>query len=76
MDSDTLKWHLAILENASCVGKDKKQTKTVCRLTQEGSVVDYLNQGQNQMNSAMHNQLRCNEQAKNIKIPQRAFYWR
>jgi predicted transcriptional regulator len=42
MDSDTLKWHLAVLENASCVEKDEKQTKPVYRLTQEGSVVDYL----------------------------------
>ena len=43
IDSDTLKWHLAILENAFCVEKDEKQGKPVYTLTQEGNVVDYLN---------------------------------
>jgi DNA-binding transcriptional ArsR family regulator len=42
MDSDTLKWHLAVLENASCVEKDEEQTNPVYKLTQEGNVVDYL----------------------------------
>jgi predicted transcriptional regulator len=42
VDNDTLKWHLAILENASCVEKDEKQGRPIYKLTQEGRVVDYM----------------------------------
>lgn len=42
IDNDTLKWHLAVLENVSCVEKDQKQGKQVYRLTQEGRVIDYV----------------------------------
>jgi len=42
IDNDTLKWHLAVLENVSCVEKDEKQGKLVYRLTQGGRVVDHM----------------------------------
>ncbi len=42
LDDETLKWHLSVLEHGFCVEKDNKQGKLVYRLTQEGSVVDYM----------------------------------
>lgn len=42
VDNDTLKWQLAILENASCIEKNEKQGRPIYRLTQEGRVVDYM----------------------------------
>jgi len=42
LDKENLIWHLAVLENASCVEKDNRQGTPVYKLTQEGRVVDYM----------------------------------
>ena len=42
LDTDTLRWHLSVLEHGFCVEKDTKKGKTIYKLTQEGRVVDYL----------------------------------
>jgi len=44
LDNNTLKWHLSVLEHGFCIEKDIKQGKLVYKLTQEGKVVDYLEQ--------------------------------
>lgn len=41
-DSDTLKWHLSVLEYGSCVKRSIKKGKAVYEITQEGKVVDYI----------------------------------
>jgi predicted transcriptional regulator len=42
LNSETLRWHLSILEHDFCVEKEIKQEKTVYKLTKEGKVIDYL----------------------------------
>jgi len=42
LESDTLTWHLKILEHDFCVEKEIKQGKTYYKLTQEGKVINYL----------------------------------
>jgi len=42
LDTNTLTWHLSILEHGFCVQKDIGEGKPVYKLTQEGKVVDYL----------------------------------
>lgn len=42
LDSETLEWHLNILENGFCVEKISKDTTIYYRLTKEGEVVDYI----------------------------------
>lgn len=44
LDSKTLSWHLEILEHGFCVEKDMIEGKTVYRLTQEGKVVDFIDE--------------------------------
>jgi len=42
LDEQTLKWHLAVLEQGFCVEKVEEGERTLYRLTEEGRVVDYL----------------------------------
>jgi len=42
LESDTLTWHLNILEHDFCVEKEIKKGKQYYKLTQEGKVIDYL----------------------------------
>ena len=42
LDSETLKWHLSVLEHGFCIEKDMEQGRQVYKLTQEGEVVDYM----------------------------------
>ena len=44
LDSKTLGWHLGILEHGFCVEKDVREGETVYRLTQEGRVVDFMDE--------------------------------
>jgi DNA-binding transcriptional ArsR family regulator len=42
LNKENLIWHLAVLENASCVEKDSRQGTPIYKLTQEGRVIDYM----------------------------------
>jgi phosphoglycolate phosphatase-like HAD superfamily hydrolase/DNA-binding transcriptional ArsR family regulator len=42
LDANTLNWHLSILEHGFCVEREEKEGSVVFKLTQEGSVIDYL----------------------------------
>ena len=42
LDVDTLKWHLNLLEYGFCIKTHVERGKLVYELTQEGRVVDYL----------------------------------
>jgi len=42
LDTNTLNWHLSILEHGFCVEKDIRAGRIVYKLTQEGRVVNYL----------------------------------
>lgn len=42
LDSQTLEWHLNILEHGFCVEKEVRGGTTLYKLTQEGKVVDFM----------------------------------
>ena len=42
MEEKALAWHLSILEHGFCVEKRERDGKVVYGLTQEGTVVDYV----------------------------------
>ena len=42
LDTNTLNWHLSILEQGFCLEKEDKKGRVVFKRTQEGKVVDYL----------------------------------
>lgn len=42
LDSKTLEWHLGMLEHGFCVEKESRDGETYYKLTQEGTVVEYL----------------------------------
>jgi phosphoglycolate phosphatase-like HAD superfamily hydrolase/DNA-binding transcriptional ArsR family regulator len=42
LDTNTLNWHLSILEQGFCLEREEREGSVVFKLTQEGSVIDYL----------------------------------
>lgn len=42
LDEETLRWHLAVLEQGFCIEKTEVEGRTLYRLTEEGRVIDYL----------------------------------
>jgi DNA-binding transcriptional ArsR family regulator len=42
LDPRALEWHLGILEHGFCVEREVRNEKTLYKLTQEGEVVDYI----------------------------------
>ena len=42
LDSESLRWHLSVLEHGFCVEKSMEKGRVVYKLTQEGEVVDYM----------------------------------
>jgi DNA-binding transcriptional ArsR family regulator len=42
LDAKTLEWHLGMLEHGFCVEKESRDGETYYKLTQEGMVVEYL----------------------------------
>ena len=42
LNSDSLKWHLDILEHDFCVEREVRHGIVVYKLTKEGKVIDYL----------------------------------
>ena len=42
LDETTLKWHLSVLESGFCIEMEKREGTLICKLTQEGKVVDYI----------------------------------
>jgi len=44
LDTDSLKWHLSVLEHGFCVEKDIRDDKMIYKITQEGKAIDYLGQ--------------------------------
>ncbi len=44
LDAKTLEWHLSILIHGFCIEKEERGEATIYKLTQEGEVVDFLEQ--------------------------------
>jgi len=44
LNTDAVKWHLSVLEHGFCVEKNVEDGKIFYKLTQEGRVIDYLDQ--------------------------------
>lgn len=44
LDLKNLEWHLGILEWGFCIEKTLKDGKSIYKLTQEGKVVDFINE--------------------------------
>ena len=44
MEAKALKWHMDILEHGFCVEKEDRDGEILYRLTQEGTVVDYVDE--------------------------------
>ena len=44
LSTDAVKWHLSVLEHGFCVEKNVEDGKIFYKLTQEGRVIDYLDQ--------------------------------
>lgn len=44
LDTDSLKWHLSVLERGFCLEKNIRDGKVIYKLTQEGKVIDYMEQ--------------------------------
>ncbi|MCW4027171.1 MAG: winged helix-turn-helix domain-containing protein, partial [Candidatus Bathyarchaeota archaeon] len=42
LDTDSLKWHLSVLEHGFCLEKNIRDGKTVYKITQEGKVIDHM----------------------------------
>lgn len=42
LNETTLKWHLNVLESGFCIKKENKKGSLICKLTQEGKVVEYI----------------------------------
>ncbi|MGD8566216.1 MAG: winged helix-turn-helix domain-containing protein [Candidatus Bathyarchaeota archaeon] len=42
LDTETLEWHLELLEYGSCIKKEKIENKLVYKVTKEGQVVEFM----------------------------------
>jgi DNA-binding transcriptional ArsR family regulator len=42
LDTETLEWHLRMLEDGFCVEKENRDGETFYKLTKEGKVVEYI----------------------------------